>query len=414
MADEKMATTAAAGTDTPPSLEAHEAHDNIGERRMGKPWMYKRFFGLPPYASPEFQIVLVAFVCFMCPGMFNAVNGLGAGGVADPHDINRANSGLYGTFAIIGFFGGSICNTIGLRPTLMFGGIGYFLYVIALLVYKHSQNAGFLIFSGVFLGLTAGCLWTAQGAMMMAYPLEHQKGRFVAVFWVIFNLGAVIGALVSLGQNVHNANSGTVNDGTYIGFIVLMFVGFLLTLTLCNPHFVERKDGSRVILMKNPTWKSELLGLLETLQTDWYIVLMFPFFIASNWFYTYHFQDVNLPKFNVRTRNLNNVLYWMMQMIGAILFGYFLDYDKISRSMRAKIGMGALFVLTMAIWGGGYAFQEGYTRASTNVEITPDYVPLDWTDGSAYIGPMFLYMFYGFYDAVFQTTAYWYVCLTSS
>jgi hypothetical protein len=27
---------------------------------------------------------MVAFVCFMCPGMFNALSGLGGGGKADP------------------------------------------------------------------------------------------------------------------------------------------------------------------------------------------------------------------------------------------------------------------------------------------------------------------------------------------
>jgi hypothetical protein len=31
-------------------------------------WKYRRFFGLPHYASPQTQLVLVAFVCFLCPG----------------------------------------------------------------------------------------------------------------------------------------------------------------------------------------------------------------------------------------------------------------------------------------------------------------------------------------------------------
>jgi hypothetical protein len=33
-------------------------------------WKYRRFFGLPYYASPQVQLVLVAFVCFLCPGMW--------------------------------------------------------------------------------------------------------------------------------------------------------------------------------------------------------------------------------------------------------------------------------------------------------------------------------------------------------
>ena len=39
---------------------------------------------------------------------------------------------------------------------------------------------------------------------MLAYPIESQKGLFIGVFWAIFNLGAVVGAAVSLGENFHS------------------------------------------------------------------------------------------------------------------------------------------------------------------------------------------------------------------
>jgi hypothetical protein len=39
---------------------------------------------------------------------------------------------------------------------------------------------------------------------MMGYPTEGQKGRFVAIFWTIFNLGGVVGAGVTLAQNFHS------------------------------------------------------------------------------------------------------------------------------------------------------------------------------------------------------------------
>lgn len=50
-------------------------------------WKYRqrRIFGfdIPWYASPKIQLLMVAFVCFMCPGMFNALSGLGGGGKTD-------------------------------------------------------------------------------------------------------------------------------------------------------------------------------------------------------------------------------------------------------------------------------------------------------------------------------------------
>lgn len=50
-------------------------------------WIYReRRLGpvtIPYFASPRVQLVMVAFVCFLCPGMFNALSGLGGGGKAD-------------------------------------------------------------------------------------------------------------------------------------------------------------------------------------------------------------------------------------------------------------------------------------------------------------------------------------------
>src|SRR5215471_985761 len=107
--------------------------------------------------------------------------------------------------------------------------------------------------------------------------------------------------------------------------MVLMFCGFLLAFALVNSKHVCRADGSHVIAMKNPSWQSELLGLVQVLKTDYYIVFLFPMFLSSNWFYTYQFNGVNLAKFNIRTRSLNNVLYNLSQMFGAFAFGYMLD-----------------------------------------------------------------------------------------
>lgn len=193
------------------------------------------------------------------------------------------------------------------------------------------------------------------------------------------------------------------SDGTYIGFIVLTAIGAGLAWSLTDAKNVIRDDGSRIILIKHPTWQTELLGLWETIITEPFIILLFPMFFASNWFYTYQFNGVNAAVFNTRTRALNNVLYWSSQIFGALIFGFALDLHSVRRTMRAKGAWIALFTLTFAVWGGGYAFQKGYTRAETSAKT---YVTMDWTT-SGYVGPMFLYIFYGFYDAAWQTSVYW-------
>ncbi|KAH8731507.1 major facilitator superfamily domain-containing protein [Phaeosphaeriaceae sp. PMI808] len=382
-----------------------------GESPVG--WKNKRIrFGpitLPAYASPESQLLLISFVCFLCPGMFNALNGLGGAGQLDKKEnidaSTAANSALYATFAVVGFFAGTVVNVLGIRISLCFGGIGYCIYISSYLCFNHTHNFGYVVFSGAFLGCCAGILWSAQGAIMMSYPPEQLKGRYISWFWVIFNFGAVIGSAVSLGLNRKGDKSATVSDATYVCFLVLTFLGACLSWTLVDAKHVLRRDGSKVILMKHPTWKTEILGLWQTLQSDPYVIFLFPTFFASNWFYTYQFNDVNLPRFNLRTRALNNTLYWFAQMVGACIFGFALDFPNIRRTTRAKIAWVVMFVLTFAVWGGGYVFQRQYVRKE---DADKDKNLIDWAR-KGYIGPMFLYAFYGFYDAAWQTCVYWFM-----
>lgn len=71
------------------------------------------------------------------------------------------------------------------------------IYTISLLESLHHDVFGFNIFAGALLGVCAGLLWTAQGTIMVSYPMEAHKGKYFAIFWGIFNMGAVIGSLVS-------------------------------------------------------------------------------------------------------------------------------------------------------------------------------------------------------------------------
>ena len=129
--------------------------------------------------------------------MFNALNGVGGGGQLSPYAGDAANSAVYAAFAVVGFFAGSVVNTLGIRVSLSFGGLGYCVYVSSYICYNHTASIGYVVFAGLLLGCCAGILWSAQGAIMMSYPPERLKGRFISWFWIIFNLGAVIGRLVS-------------------------------------------------------------------------------------------------------------------------------------------------------------------------------------------------------------------------
>ena len=77
----------AAPVDTPPhtSSDAHyDVDEPTGAIDLPAGWKYRgrRIAGvnIPWYASPKIQLGMVAFVCFLCPGMFNALGGMGGGG----------------------------------------------------------------------------------------------------------------------------------------------------------------------------------------------------------------------------------------------------------------------------------------------------------------------------------------------
>lgn len=81
-----VGTESAAPVETPPptSSEAHYTEEPTGDIDLPAGWKYRgrRIFGvnIPWYASPKIQLGMVAFVCFLCPGMFNALGGMGGGG----------------------------------------------------------------------------------------------------------------------------------------------------------------------------------------------------------------------------------------------------------------------------------------------------------------------------------------------
>lgn len=357
------------------------------------PWLAKHYY------TPLFQISLIGFICFCCPGMFNAVNGMGAGGQINPEATNNGNTALYATFAVFGLLGGGIYNLLGPHKTLFFGCSFYILYMGSYLYYNHYSSQAFMITAGALLGLGAGLLWAGQGAMMTAYPTPARKGLYISLFWCIFNLGGVVGGFIPFALNYHS-QYGHVNDQTYIAFMCIMALGTLLTLALAKPESVIRDDGTHVTMTQYADVYSEAIHVLK-LFSDWRMLLLAPACFASNFFYSYQFNNVNGVLFNVRTRAFNNVFYWAAQMLGSAFIGYVLDHSHKRRKVRGMIGCGMLIVLSTGIWAGGLANQLRYSRTK------PWAAPLDFKEGKKYAGPFVLYFSYGLLDAMFQTLCYW-------
>lgn len=186
--------------------------------------------------------------------------------------------------------------------------------------------------------------------------------------------------------------------------MIIMIFGALLTLALLPANKVIRTDGSRVSLHKISNWKRESVEVLR-LFMDYRMLILIPLFAGSNWFYTYQFNVLNGPNFmSIRARALNNFLYWLFQIIGAGLFGLFLDSSRLgSRRARAIYGDLITLVIITALWIATIFIQMNYTRQSI---LEPGYVKLDVLD-PRYPGIVVVYSLFGIVDAMYQGYIYW-------
>ncbi|KAJ5589716.1 MFS transporter [Penicillium hetheringtonii] len=353
------------------------------------------------YSNSWFQILLISFICFCCPGMYNALTGLGGSGQVNQAVAANAQVALLSATAGTALFVvGPIFNRVGPRVCLLLGGWTYPLYSGSLLCFNHTNNGAFVIAAGAILGVGASFIWVSQGAIMTTYVPESQKGRAIATFWIIFNLGGGVGSLASFGLNYHST-SNTVSNGTYVALLVLMAIGWLLGVFICPPSAV-RVAQLQVTPEEKKNWRQTLKVSLEAIL-DWRVLCMMPLFFSANVFYSYQQNVVNGMTFNIRSRSLNGALYWIAQMLGGLVIGLILDLPGFSRPTRARVAWIFLFATGMATWGGGYAFQKW----SDNRMAQGLKQDIDYTDAPTSVGPILLYIFYGAYDAFWQSFCYW-------
>ncbi|KAF0713549.1 hypothetical protein As57867_004285, partial [Aphanomyces stellatus] len=352
------------------------------------------------------QVLIVAFVCFTCPGLYNAISSIAAG--VDDETINyNATAVLYACFALFGLFAGGIVNVLGPKYTLFIGTWGYVIYATSLLIMgnnfdetakAYSSGATNFFYAGnALLGIGAGLLWTAQGQICMSYPTTETKGAYFSYFWIIFNLGACLGGFLTFGTN-YKTTGNTASNTTFILFLVLMSCGALLSLTLAKPENVVRNDGSMVTIDALPNGLSEILEVFK-LFLDPKMLLLFPLFAYSNWFYNYHFF-FNNAMFNKRTQGFNSAFYWGSQMLGAYLIGKYLDRAG-PKKPKALQSILVLTVLCVLMWGAAL-----WVQSSFDIDFGAKRRTIDFQDGGWFL-KFLLFTFFGFNDAICQVWSYW-------
>ncbi|KKY39824.1 hypothetical protein UCDDA912_g00139 [Diaporthe ampelina] len=297
-----------------------------------------RVTGRTWYHTTLFNAFVIGGVGFMAPGLWNAMNSLGAGGAQSPYLVNAANALVFGLMGVLCLIGGPVANRIGLSWTLLLGAVGYPIYSAGLYTNNRYGNEWFVLVGAVACGVSAGLFWASEGAIALGYPEPGRRGRYMNI-WLWFRTGGPLlgGAIVlALNNDAAAKRKGKVGHQVYIIFITLQCLSVPLACFLSPPDKVQRADGSKVITRGEKSFEAEFRALWQaSKRRD--IVLLLPVFWAA--YFNHNFGT----------------------LLSSQLISTLLDYKGLSVKKRIAVGFYYTVALHIVAWVYGWVIQEKYT-----------------------------------------------------
>lgn len=225
------------------------------------------------FRSVFFQATIVGLCAFAAPGLWNAMQSVGAGGQQTPFLVMSGNAVLFSLMTITCLLSSVLVNRVGLRWTLMIGTVGYVLYSAALYQNNRYGTVWFIYVGSAACGITAGLFWAAEGAVMLSYPRPETRGRYLA-YWLSYrNSGAILGGAINLGFNSTGNKLGSLDWRTYIAFVVLQCLGPGVAFFLSPAEKVQRSDGTKVTRLPRLPDKVELKETFRIMLRSEFILM---------------------------------------------------------------------------------------------------------------------------------------------
>lgn len=138
---------------------------------------------------------------------------------------------------------------------------------------------------------------------------------------------------------------------------------------LSLPEQVTRRNGTRVPVAPRISDIAELKALWKVAQRREFL-LTFPFFCYVTWSLPY-LSAYLTPYFSVRSRALASLVSAIAQVVATLLFGAFLDWQRVDLNRRAKYGYLGMMAFIGGCWVWGTIVQRDYQLAKP---------ALDWDD----------------------------------
>ncbi|OBT62249.1 hypothetical protein VE03_08064 [Pseudogymnoascus sp. 23342-1-I1] len=346
------------------------------------------------YRSCLFQIIIVGLVAFCEPGIWTALNNLGAGGQATPWLNNAANALTYGIMSFGCTIAGGISNKISAKWTLVIGAAFYTPYAAGLYCNNRYGNEWFMLLGAVLCGIGASLLWASEAAIAVGYPEESKRGRYVGIWMCIRQLGPLVGGAISLALNVKTTHAGKVSYNTYLGLIAISSLGAPFALLLSQPDKVVRSDGTKIPYMKETNISIEARALWKQMKSR-RILLLIPVFIAGQWGVTYQGNYLT-GYFTVRARALASLLTAIVGFAGNILTGIILDLNL----AKPKWVYVVIATFITASWAWIAVVQAEFSSKS-------EAPTLDIGSGKTFNSAFVVYLLFKFFYEMLQTYLYW-------
>jgi len=351
------------------------------------------------FRQARVQVILMGIIMACFPGSFNSILCLKTG--LEPYQ-SPGFAMLYFINIFTAFLAPLIIAKLGLRTTLCLGGMWYVLFNATEML-AGPMNAipkVMVTVMGAAVGLGAGPLWAAQGAMTLSQATERSSASYFATVWVLFNLGAVVNGLQAFATNLNETSKGaSANTATFAIFVGQGILGMVLCYVILPLEKCVRDDGTLCKAYSDDVnLRAEIRGMLRVLKYPPVLALL-PLFIYSNWFYG--FQTGTFFKvFEPAASGLGNALYWGAQMIGCKVLGWFLDSEHIPVGRRSWISFIASTGLITVGWTWG-------TAMTLSLKVgRAEQASLSHTDSE--VIPVFALIFvWGFCDALTQNWCYW-------
>lgn len=282
------------------------------------------------------------------PGLWGAMNSLGAGGGQAPYLVNTANALTFCLMIVSCWLTSSLVKYVGIKGALVVGTIGYAPYSAGLYLNNRYGVEWLVILGAALCGISAGVFWASEAAIAIAYPEPKNRGRMIA-YWITWTcVGRILGGAINLGLNTDRNTAGQVSYTVYLIFIALQSLGPFVALLLNRPSRVQRSDGKPVELKiyDNP-WQ-EIRSTTQAFLNKKFLLLIL--WIGQGVYSEAVYYTYIALWFSVRARSLGSFLSGVVAIIATNLLGAWLDQNHIAIRKRARWAFAVIMVTQGAWW----------------------------------------------------------------